>query len=90
LIPKFSLRPSTRETRWRIAPTERDPPPQRTAPSELDSPPAQPAEKSTPHVSGIPKGTTQDDLQAVFRKYNPVEIRIMREDSDGRRGFAFV
>jgi hypothetical protein len=48
------------------------------------------AERYTLNFSGIPKGTTQDDLQAVFEKYNPVEIRIMREDSDGSRGFAFV
>jgi hypothetical protein len=37
------------------------------------------AERSTLHVSGISKGTAQDDLQVVFGKYNPVEIRIMGE-----------
>jgi RNA recognition motif-containing protein len=78
-----------RTLRVELARSPRPPQPEsaRLAPTERDSPPA---ERTMLHVSGIPKGTTQDDLQAVFGKYNPVEIHIMREDSDERRGFAFV
>lgn len=52
--------------------------------------PRQLRKRDTIFVSGIPKGTTQDDLRAVFGKYNPEEIRIFLEDSDDRRGFAFI
>jgi RNA recognition motif-containing protein len=45
---------------------------------------------NTIHVSGIPKGTTQDDLKAVFAKYNVVDVRIVHEDSEERKGFAYV
>jgi RNA recognition motif-containing protein len=52
--------------------------------------PRQLRKRDTIFVSGIPKGTTQDDLRAVFGEYNPMEIRIVREDSDDHRGFAFI
>jgi multiple RNA-binding domain-containing protein 1 len=52
--------------------------------------PRAPRKRDTIHVAGIPKGTTQDDLRAVFGKYSPVEIRIVRENSDDWRGFAFI
>ena len=45
----------------------------------------------TAFVSGIPQGTTKDDLIKEFQAYNAVDVNIVFEDSDGLRGgFAFV
>jgi RNA recognition motif-containing protein len=44
----------------------------------------------TIHISGIPTGTTPGDLLAIFGKYNVLDVKIVREDSDQRKGFAHV
>jgi multiple RNA-binding domain-containing protein 1 len=46
--------------------------------------------RDTAFIRGIPHGTTDSDIKAVFAKYNPVEVRIKAEDSSDRKGFAFV
>jgi RNA recognition motif-containing protein len=46
--------------------------------------------RDTIFVLGIPEGTTEDDLRAVFGKYNPTAIRIVRTAAEGGRGYAFI
>ena len=45
----------------------------------------------TAFVSGIPQGTTKDDILNELKNFNAVDCRIVYEDADGLRGgFAFV
>jgi RNA recognition motif-containing protein len=41
-------------------------------------------------IRGIPEGTTEDQIRAIFAKYNPVEVRIVYVNNDRGKGFAFV
>ena len=52
--------------------------------------PPRPKKGDTIFISGIPKGTTADMLKAVFDKYGIKDIRMKKEDEEGKRGFAFV
>jgi RNA recognition motif-containing protein len=56
-----------------------------------ESRPARQRKRDTAFVLGIPRGTTVEDLRAVFTAYNPTDVRIVREgDGDRQRGYAFV
>jgi RNA recognition motif-containing protein len=46
--------------------------------------------RDTAFIRGIPAGTTPEQVKAVFRNYNPSEVRIIHEDSGESKGFAFV
>lgn len=46
--------------------------------------------RDTIFVSGIPAGTTVDQLKEAFNGYNPVEAIIGRENAGNRYGYAFV
>jgi RNA recognition motif-containing protein len=46
--------------------------------------------RDTAFVRGIPAGTTEEQIRAAFRAYNPIEIRIVRQDTADAKGFAFV
>jgi RNA recognition motif-containing protein len=41
-------------------------------------------------VSGIPVGTTKQDLLEAFAPYNPIDARVARMNSDTSRGYGFV
>jgi RNA recognition motif-containing protein len=41
-------------------------------------------------VSGIPEGTTKQDLLEAFAGYHPVDARVSRANSAAGRGFGFV
>ena len=47
----------------------------------------------TAFVRGIPKGTTKDIIMQAFAQYNPVDARVVFENTEGeqpRLGFGFV
>jgi RNA recognition motif-containing protein len=41
-------------------------------------------------VSGIPPGTTKQDLLEAFAEYRPTDARVARVNSDAGRGYGFV
>lgn len=49
------------------------------------------AKNDTAFVSGIPQGTTKNDLLNIFKDYNATDARVVYEDANGLRGgYAFV
>lgn len=46
--------------------------------------------RDTAFVSGIPVGSTVEQLKAAFNGYNPVDAKIVKENNGTLRGFAFV
>lgn len=45
----------------------------------------------TAYISGIPQGTTRDDILNEFKNYNAVDAKVVFEDANGYRGgYAFV
>jgi RNA recognition motif-containing protein len=55
------------------------------------SEPRERRKRDTAFIRGIPEGTTEDQVKAVFAKYNPIEIRIVYfNKADRGKGFGFV
>ena len=46
--------------------------------------------KDAVFVGGIPEGTTAEDLKEAFKGFNPTDAKIVRFNTDGNFGFAFV
>jgi RNA recognition motif-containing protein len=46
--------------------------------------------RDTLFLAGIPEGTTKEEITAAFATYNPIDVRIIRQNSVEQRGFAFV
>ena len=46
--------------------------------------------RTTLFVGGIPAGTTVDQMKAAFASHNPVNARVVKENTEERRGFGFV
>jgi len=46
--------------------------------------------RDTAFISGIPAGTKDEDIKAAFAGYNVINVKVVKYDIEGKRGFGFV